>query len=371
MLTKGHTGYFNIDPVLKLKARSSILNSSSLEVLPPSKGAVVQDNYVDLPLDGLSILTVVSKWMGPIDEWRAHFAEAKDRGYTMLHYPPLQERGESDSPYSIRDQMKYDPGMFGGSLDGTGRHKVEEILKIAKEEYGLLSLTDVVLNHTANDSPWLVEHPEAGFSPANTPHLTPAYELDTAIMEFSSSLGSKDLPTTIETDDDLTIIIDAFEKVVRGLNLWQYYVIDVAREKDAVNAVLKSGKVTPWAGPDVANKSAVEVAQVIRNQNALIHGFGQLASRFGVKFDPEIAAGIAKAAFTNLNDPDALSEAWGKVVDVLNVPLYEEWEADTRAAIDSVRNRIKYTRLDEHGPKLGAISREYVLSVLLAVYKQN
>lgn len=356
--TKGHTGYFNIDPVLKLKARSPILDSTSLEVLAPGKGAIVQEDYVDLPLDGLSILTVVSKWMGPLDEWKNHFAEAKERGYTMLHYPPLQERGESDSPYSIRNQLKYDPGLFGGNLDTTGRHKVEEVLKLAREEYGLLSLTDVVLNHTANDSAWLVDHPEAGFSPANSPHLTPAYELDTAIIEFSSSLGAKGLPAKIESESDLTVIIDAFEKTVRGLNLWQYYVIDVAREKDSVNAVLKADKVTPWTGPDVANKSAVEVAQILRSQNALIRGFGQFASRFGVKFEPEVAAGIAKAAFTTLTEPDALSDAWGKVVDVLNVPLYEEWEADTRVAIDNVKNRIKYTRLEEHGPKLGAISKD-------------
>ena len=82
----------------------------------------------------------------------------------MLHYPPLEERGESDSPYSIRNQFRYDPGLFGGTNDGDeeGRKKVTEILRIAKEEYGLLGLTDVVLNHTANDSPWLPGHPEAG-----------------------------------------------------------------------------------------------------------------------------------------------------------------------------------------------------------------
>jgi len=174
---KGHTGYFNIDPALKLKARSPILDAS-LNVLPVGEGAVVQDHYMDLPLDGLSILTVVSKWMGPVEEWRPHFKEAKDRGYTMLHYPPLQERGESNSPYSIRDQISYDPGLFSAGHreeHSSGRHKVEEILRIAKEEYGLLSLTDVVLNHTANDSVWLIEHPEAGsffFSSALSSLLT-------------------------------------------------------------------------------------------------------------------------------------------------------------------------------------------------------
>ena len=131
---------------------------------PSEGGAKVRSAKVNLPLDGLAILTVVSKWMGPISGWREHFAEASDRGYTMLHWTPIQERGESDSPYSIRDQMRYDPSMFPGGDTGAdgGKAKIEEVLKIAREEYGLLALTDVVLNHTANDSPWLKEHPEAG-----------------------------------------------------------------------------------------------------------------------------------------------------------------------------------------------------------------
>lgn len=120
-------------------------------------------------MDGLSILTYVNKWMGPLANWREYFAEASERGYNMIHYPPLQHRGESNSPYSIADQLKYDPRMFTDSaedktaLDGDGgKAKLEEILKMGREEFGLLSLTDVVLNHTANNTPWLAEHPEAG-----------------------------------------------------------------------------------------------------------------------------------------------------------------------------------------------------------------
>lgn len=159
---KGREGYFNIDPILRTKTRSAIVqNAKVLE-----SGNKVQTEPVNLPLDGISILSIISKWMGPVSTWRDHFKEASDRGYNMLHWTPLQERGESDSPYSIRDQLCYEPQMFECTKkdldpDG-GKAKLEEMLQIARDEYGLLSLTDVVLNHTANDSPWLSEHPEAG-----------------------------------------------------------------------------------------------------------------------------------------------------------------------------------------------------------------
>jgi glycogen debranching enzyme len=156
---KGRHGYFNIDPILKIKARTAILDpETSAPLLPANGGAVIsKDRYVNLPLNGLAILTLVSKWMGPIDQWIKHFEEASERGYTMLHWTPLQERGESGSPYSIKSQLRYDASAGGTSI-------VEQTLKLAREEYGLLSMTDVVLNHTANDSPWLLDHPEAGSS---------------------------------------------------------------------------------------------------------------------------------------------------------------------------------------------------------------
>lgn len=159
---KGRIGFFNVDPVLRAKARTPILDDS-LNALPPNQGGVIKDTFVNIPLNGLSILTVVSKWMGPVQEWRNHLEEAGLRGYTMLHFPPLQERGESDSPYSIKNQKRYDHRLFTDeSSDKQNKKRMKEWLHIARDEYGLLSLTDVVLNHTANDSEWLLEHPEAG-----------------------------------------------------------------------------------------------------------------------------------------------------------------------------------------------------------------
>lgn len=114
-----------------------------------------------------------------------------------------------------------------------------------------------------------------------------------------------------------------------------------------------------WTGQDVKGKSVVELAQILRQENK-IKGLGQFASRFGVHVDSAVAAGLAQAAFVEIKERGALADAWVRVVDVLNVPLYEEWDDDLAAAIANVRNRLVYTRLDAHGPRLGEISKKYV-----------
>ncbi|KAI0731152.1 glycoside hydrolase family 13 protein [Earliella scabrosa] len=352
---KGREGYFNIDPILRTKARSPILSSDGTVA---ADGSSVKSEDINIPLDGLSILTLVSKWMGPTSGWREYFEETSARGYNMIHWTPLQERGESDSPYSIRNQLVYEPSMFPDKRVGPdgGLAKLEELLKVAREEYGLLSLTDVVLNHTANDSPWLLEHPEAGYSPANTPHLTPALELDTAMLEFSGILQSVGLPTTVSSEQDIAQLVDAFDGYLKERNMWQYYVLDVKRERAAVKEALEKGDVTPWDGVDVANKTVVELAEIMRNSGH-IEGFKRLEKRFCARVAGPVAAGFVKAAFVNLGQgSDALADAWTRVVDVLNVPLYEEWTDDTKAAMEQIRNRLRYTRLEEHGPKLGPIT---------------
>lgn len=119
---------------------------------------------VSLPLDGLVIQSVIAKWMGNLEEWVPHLDQMRDRGYNMLHYTPLQSRGESGSPYSIYDQLEYDDVLFEKA--GVSREEKAKIvakwMKRIKQEWGMLGMMDVVLNHTANNSPWLEEHPEAG-----------------------------------------------------------------------------------------------------------------------------------------------------------------------------------------------------------------
>lgn len=360
----GREGYFNIDPLLRIKARTPILGSDSQHLLPTDGGAAVKDEIINLPLSGVSLLSTVSKWMGPVSKWQDFFAEASDRGYNMLHWTPLQERGDSNSPYSIKDQLRYEPSMFDDPQsveDDGGVAKMEEVLDLARDRYGLLHLTDVVLNHTANNSPWLEEHPEAGYSPLNFPHLTPALELDDAIIEFSGSLKDHGLPTEVTSMDDVELILDAFHNYIQQFNFWQYYVLDIKKEKEAAQIALSSGEIKPWEGPDIRGKSAAELATILRahRDGELIQGLSKYAKRFGVTVDGAVAVGFVQAA---RGSDIELVKTWGEIVDALNLPLYREWEEDVNIALVQIKNRLKYTRLEDHGPKLGNITRKFPIS---------
>lgn len=102
--------------------------------------------------------------MGTLEEWKPHLDLMRDRGYNMIHYTPLQQRGESNSPYSIYEQNEFSEDLFGGKKKGREEKEKEmrSMLGRIKKEWGMLGMIDVVLNHTANNSKWLEEHPEAG-----------------------------------------------------------------------------------------------------------------------------------------------------------------------------------------------------------------
>jgi glycogen debranching enzyme len=198
-----------------------------------------------------------------------------------------------------------------------------------------------------------------GYSPLNFPHLTPALELDDAIIEFSGSLKDHGLPTEVKSMDDVELLLDAFHDYIQQFNFWQYYILDVKKEKEAVQLALSSGEIKPWEGPDITGKSAAELATILRahRNGELIQGLSKYAKRFGVTVDGAVAAGFVQAA--RRSDIE-LVKTWGEIVDALNLPLYREWEEDVNIALVQIKNRLKYTRLEDHGPKLGEITRKSV-----------
>lgn len=304
-----------------------------------------------LPFNSVSIQSVISKWAGPLADWDSLFAYISKKGYNMVHFTPLQERGVSNSPYSIRDQLKFDPALFESNE--------QAVLFISKTlaKNNLLALTDVVWNHTADDSPWIREHPDIGYNAVTAPHLKLAIELDQALLDYSDKLADLGLPTDIRNEEDLAAVMGGLEEHVVGpLKLWEYYVFDRAATLAAVQKAFENNHVEPAKVPtdvDLSNAKSIGayVIEAASEKNKTV-----LEDRYSNVIKPEAFLAILLAA-TERNVDAVLAKA-ADVIDNINVDLYAEYDDDVKSIKNQIADRARYMRLADNGPKLGPITKE-------------
>ncbi|GAB7340594.1 hypothetical protein MBLNU457_7003t1 [Dothideomycetes sp. NU457] len=317
-----------------------------------------------LPLASLSIISCLSKFMGKYPEdWDKHLHGIRERGYNMVHFTPLMVRGDSNSPYSLYDQHTFDKSLFPN-----GEKDIEDLIAKMETEHGLLSLTDVVWNHTANNSKWLEEHPDAGYNINTAPWLRAAYELDSALLMFSSELQSRGLPTTLHGVDDLLKIMDGIKThVISKCRLWEFYVCNA--EKNAQAAV------TSWMNhevkfPEDAGDMSGAIDWPLKRkadwlvQHALIGG-DRLGERFRRHMEPTVAGALLNAIFGKYNsqanaqvDERTALGTMIRFLNEVNLEYYKEYDADVAEIMEQIFNRTKYMRLADDGPKLGPITIE-------------
>lgn len=317
----------------------------------------------DLPLNALSIFSVISKFMGAYPkDWDNHLNGISQRGYNMVHFAPLMKRGDSNSPYSLFDQLTFDPEPFPN-----GEKDVARLIAKMEGEHGLLSLTDVVWNHTAHNSKWLEEHPDAGYSVETAPWLEAALELDTALLRFGENLTTLGLPSEFETVDDLHAVVKGIRKhVIDEMRLWEFYAIDVKGESERIlNRWKTDGGVSPdskeWSrlGIDSFSSWTLKQQAGFIRENA-IPTSKQVLGRFDRSVDPDIGAAMLTALFGRCDQSSACAateKTLLKILDEANLPFHKEYDADVSEILEQVFNRIKYLRLDDHGPKLGPVTK--------------
>ena len=323
-------------------------------------------NREPLPLDALSIFSVISKFMGkyPAD-WENHLRGIGQRSYNMIHFTPLMRRGSSNSPYSIYDQHSFDSECFPN-----GESDIARLVDGMERNHGLLGLTDVVWNHTANNSKWLENHPEAGYNAQTAPWLESALELDTALLEFGLRLDSHNLPSLLDSTQDLEKLMDGVPKhVLEPLRLWEYYTLNVERDvKAAINTWIVgdvTALISKEGGNDFEKVDGIADWPVSRKTQFLLgDGATHFGNRFGRTLDPSHGAALLTAWFgpyaarEKATDEAEAYNALVKVLNEINVPFYEEYDADRAVMLEQLFNRIKYLRLDAHGPKLGRVNHE-------------
>ena len=182
-ITKCKQGNFYVDPVLTI-----------------NEGIV--------PIEAITLQTVLPKCLGAFEQWEDKLEFSARSGYNMIHFTPVQELGRSQSSYSIYDQLKLNAKLFShedpGHNDEDQRwKKLEHLVQKLETKFNMLSITDLVWNHTADNSPWLAQHPEAGYNLDNSPHLKAAFDFDEAIIQFSKLIEG----TPINDESDMKSIL--------------------------------------------------------------------------------------------------------------------------------------------------------------------
>jgi len=140
----------------------------------------------------------------------------------------LQELGDSQSAYALRDFFDLN-ASFGNEITFTD---VAKLVRFLDEEWGMLSFTDLVLNHAANESKWIAENPQCVYNLVNTPHLKPAFLLDCLLARFSKEIADGlwmdvGLPPKVRTENHLQLIQHFLKERIEKLRLWEFYQVTV------------------------------------------------------------------------------------------------------------------------------------------------
>ncbi|RJR38384.1 MAG: alpha-amylase [Deltaproteobacteria bacterium] len=95
---------------------------------------------------------------GPIPRWEKHLERIAALGFTWVYLNPIHTPGLSGSLYAVKDYFGINPLLY----PETGEDPQKALAHLIKEaeRRGLKVMMDLVINHTAIDSPLTREHPE-------------------------------------------------------------------------------------------------------------------------------------------------------------------------------------------------------------------
>ncbi|XP_047352700.1 glycogen debranching enzyme [Vespa velutina] len=321
------SGYLMVDPELKVGERGELL-----------------------PLDCIQCQTVLAKSLGPFSTWENKLLVARNSGYNVIHFTPIQELGLSKSSYSLSDQLKLNP-LFNDGNTVITFDDIDEFINKIRNEWKMLSICDVVLNHTANESPFLVSHPECTYNCLNSPHLRPAYILDAALFELTIQVASgewefKGIPTVVETEDHLNSIRHALHSYFLPLvKIHELYILDI---NETIAEFLNLARTQI---PQDVNELPTEDISVIKDPK-----FRRLKATIDMPLALKKYNTYRADSFDEETRLKRCAEDLRKKLQELNDVIINEIQNHLNAAVENTVAGIRYFRVQADGPRLKEIS---------------
>ena len=107
--------------------------------------------------EGPRIYNLFPLLAGPFPAWKPHLERARRMGFNWVFVNPVQQTGVSGSLYSIADYCALNPLLIdpgAGPADQQFRSMIGQVHRL-----GMKLMIDLVINHTASDSPLVSQHP--------------------------------------------------------------------------------------------------------------------------------------------------------------------------------------------------------------------
>uniref|UniRef100_A0A224X542 Glycogen debranching enzyme n=1 Tax=Panstrongylus lignarius TaxID=156445 RepID=A0A224X542_9HEMI len=312
----------------------------------------------ELPLDCIQCVTVLSKCLGPMSTWNDRLSIAVQSGYNMVHFTPIQKRGKSNSAYSISDQLSIDPSFADGPFQTVPTlEQVEIFMENLRKEQKVLSICDVVLNHTATEAEWLQKHPECAYNLVNTPHLRPAYFLDRLLKNFSKDIANGmyetcGLPAEIETEEHLQALRYQLGSVILpAAKIAEFFSVDT--KKLVTEFSDRCYKTEPSRIPGISSECKLNVIQDPH--------YGRLTSTVNM----DLALNTYNIYRSDCYDEDTrkrkCAETFKRRLEQLNDEIQKEIDSHLQEAIENTVAQVRYFRIQNDGPKLGSITAKHPL----------
>ncbi|MBN2036085.1 MAG: hypothetical protein JW768_05025 [Chitinispirillaceae bacterium] len=111
-----------------------------------------------MPLRPPIIYNLFLRHLGPIDTWNAAVPRIRDMGFNAVFVNPFHETGSSGSLYSVRDYFRLNPFFLQSRSDPSDFSPLKTFIASCADA-GLDLIMDLVINHTATDSPLVKKHP--------------------------------------------------------------------------------------------------------------------------------------------------------------------------------------------------------------------
>ncbi|XP_025994344.2 glycogen debranching enzyme isoform X2 [Solenopsis invicta] len=345
-------GSFHYYVTDQVEGRIKSIASGYLLVDPELK---VGQNEEKLPLDCIQIQTVLAKSLGPFSTWESKLLVALNSGYNAIHFTPIQELGQSKSSYSLKNQAMLNP-LFNDNNKIITYHDIKTLTNKMRTEWKMLSICDIVLNHTANESPFLVSHPECTYNCINSPHLRPAYILDAVLFELTTQVASgawefKGIPTVVDTEDHLNAIRHALNTHFLPLvKIHEMYIVDI---NEIVTEFLNLARNEM---PQDVNNTVTEDIIVIQDP-----AFRRLKSNVNMQLALKKYNTYRADCFDEETRLKRCAEDLKNKLQELNEVIINDVQNHLNAAVENSIAGIRYFRVQSDGPRLKEISEKHPL----------